>query len=315
MQPTDRRWTTADRQEPAQPPRCYRVDTDGDLWEERGPDRWVCLSCPTVPHSLAQLEEHFGPTRLVWLVGQAEMDMIAAAGRLADPQELERLRAQIAQHDASMATVMAAFEADAEQLRAELARWQDANEAACRALRDAAPELGSRTLPDAIAELAEQVGRLHARLAQLEQSLAARDRLLDQATRRVAELEQREVPQPPGVDHDPEAIADDIVGLADRGDIYELRELALSVLNDLTDAYERLSELTSPGRWELPAPPGPEVTEVWDVESVQWTRQHPGVDRWHCDEDATWESVRTWGALLPRGPLSATPPETAGGGQ
>lgn len=81
------------------------------------------------------------------------------------------------------------------------------------------------------------------------------------------------------------------------------KQLMVDALNDLAAELD-----TAPTTYALPAAPPPEVTELWDVEGERWQRQHPGVDRWVADEAVVWNSVRTWGELLPRGPLSTVPP-------
>lgn len=71
-----------------------------------------------------------------------------------------------------------------------------------------------------------------------------------------------------------------------------------------------------PGRWQLPPEPGPEVTELWDREGVRWERTAPHTWSRSQELHRPWWMRTHWLRLLhQRGPLSATPPETAGGEQ
>lgn len=95
-----------------------------------------------------------------------------------------------------------------------------------------------------------------------------------------------------------------------------LRQAAKNAPTEAADRLREHLELEQPGRWELPAEPGPEVAQLWDGEGVQWTRTAPLTWTRTDEPYDPWWNRWNWTRLLSRrGPLSATPPETAGGGQ
>lgn len=172
---TDRLWTDADQTrlaetlrqhhivlDPTDPARehdacsCGPIVEDWDEhWAEVVLDTLTAASRLAAPGELERLREAAADRD----VARHNLSLVVADHRELSV-EVERLRAEVAQHDASMAAVMAAHEADAEQLRGELERLRG--------------ELGDLS-PGELSEAAREWDALQ--------------RMLEAATARVADLE------------------------------------------------------------------------------------------------------------------------------
>lgn len=96
---------------------------------------------------------------------------------------------------------------------------------------------------------------------------------------------------------------------ADRADALGVlsREEIVALLRRWADKLD-----AAPRRYELPAEPPAEVTELWDRDGQQWDRTGPRTWRRTSESDDPWWRRWTWLRLLDkRGPLSTTPPTDA----
>lgn len=212
---------------------------------------------------------------------ESVVNKLAAADRLTDPQELERLRAELADARAEIAhlrreDVIGHLRVQLDEARAKADQLRES----LNLVESVANDLRAR-----MAYLENEVTEEASSAAGLRQTLdATRQQLRDEAKRIM-----RHPAHPP--------VAADIA--------WQLRQIA---------------EPEPRGRWVLPAEPGPETTQVWDRDGGQWCRlnqpQATG-EGWVPadtlrDEVHVTEAAIHWDQLVYEyGPLSATPPETA----